>query len=137
MKIREIIHAQNALNILSNSKINMLTAFKLSKFQIELKVESDRFQKVRQDKLNEFTLSGKVDQNGVLIFDPKSSPEENELLEKNFKLFLVEVESVLDNESDFQPALDPISITELVKSDGSQIDIEASVLSYIPWVIGD
>lgn len=138
MKVSDVLGSYHALNVLCNSQLKASTAYKLSKMQTVLQKEFDEFQRVRTGKLKDFSLVGKVDNNtGVLQMPEKPTKKERGIIEENYKDFLSEIEELAKGESDFKVPDKTIFIDDLVKSDGSEIDIPAAVLTQLIWIIGD
>ncbi len=137
MKVQKVIHSHHAMMALSQTGLRMSTAHKLSRVQISLGVEYEIFLKLRKQKITDFQLDGKINNdNGALVFTDEDTPEQCEVHVKNYKIFLKELDEYKDQESDFRVSPDNIIlIGNLKKSDGTEIDVAPAVLSELNWLI--
>lgn len=136
MKMREIVNSYQSINQLMGTTVKASIGFKLSKIQKKLEDEFNAFQDTRKRILEQDGLNNHLDEKGFLLPDSDMSEEETEVLQERFKVVIKEINSLNEQESDFDhTSIEPIKISDLVTAEGKEVDIQPAVFSLLDWLI--
>jgi len=136
MKLKEVLHAYHAINILCEKDITISVAMKLSKVQKSLKMEFEDFQNVRDGRLEKTELSKRVDKKtGALIPLKEDTTEDIEKYLGLYKIFNQKTDELLEEESAYMPPEIIIRCSELIDDTGKTIAVKPAILTQLEWLI--
>lgn len=119
VKLFDLIDSNEDFNKLTSMDMKVVTAFKLSRIQKEV---SDAVMSFYQSRNEFITRLGEENENG-----------DYQVTDENLSTFNEQIDELVEQEIEI--SFDQISIEELKTSNGNDLDISASMLMKLSWLV--